>query len=85
MEIGAYSSLGFATNCRVGNYYQHQMRSSFSRGFWGEFAGGAAVEYGRRRDQTPRSMADNPSDPQMLCFWHPPRLAVSSVGLRTLW
>eukprot|EP00983_Pelagomonas_calceolata_P050787 1142137-Pelagomonas_calceolata.AAC.2 len=43
-----------------------------------------AVEDGRRRVRTSRSMADNPPGPHCLCFWLYPRLAVSSLGLRAL-
>eukprot|EP00983_Pelagomonas_calceolata_P089487 1157316-Pelagomonas_calceolata.AAC.5 len=51
------------------------------KGSWGEFAGWVAVENGRRRIRTSRSMADNPPDPHLLCFWLSPRLAVSGVDM----
>eukprot|EP00983_Pelagomonas_calceolata_P007511 244869-Pelagomonas_calceolata.AAC.5 len=60
----------------------HFQGASWGGGCAGHMAVEIARKIGASRSIT---MADNPPDPHLLCFWLSPRLARSSIGLKALW
>eukprot|EP00983_Pelagomonas_calceolata_P086802 1156837-Pelagomonas_calceolata.AAC.2 len=60
----------------MGKIHTFLQDALYCQGASGEkYDGRMAVESRKRRVRASRSMADNPPDPQQLCFWLSPSLA----------